>query len=164
MIKIQDAALDDIPLIQSLTEKTWWPVYSTIISAEQIRYMLDTIYSTETLQKVMRDGSQQFLILYEGVYAKGFAAFGIRPEDKKVIKLHKLYVLPEAHGKGYGRLLIEEIKKRMQQKGLHVLDLNVNRHNPAYHFYLKMGFSVIREEDIAIGPYWMNDYVMRLTC
>jgi ribosomal protein S18 acetylase RimI-like enzyme len=45
---------------------------------------------------------------------------------------------------------------------MHVLDLNVNRNNQAKHFYEKIGFNVIREEDIPIGPYWMNDYVMRI--
>jgi diamine N-acetyltransferase len=44
-----------------------------------------------------------------------------------------------------------------------ILDLNVNRHNPAKSFYEKIGFTVLREEDVPIGPYWMNDYVMRFT-
>lgn len=162
MIEIKDATPDDIPVIQWITEKTWWPVYSSIIPAEQIQYMLDTIYATETLRKVMEDGSQQFILLHDEQTARGFAAYGLRPEDAQVVKLHKLYVLPEQHGKGYGRILLDEIKKRMLQRGLHILDLNVNRYNPAYHFYLKIGFNVIREEDIPIGSYWMNDYVMRL--
>jgi ribosomal protein S18 acetylase RimI-like enzyme len=162
MIEIKDATPDNIPIIQWLTEKTWWPVYSSIISAAQIQYMLDTIYATETLNKVMKDGTQQFIVLYDEQQPRGFAAYGPRPEDHQVIKLHKLYILPDQHGKGYGRMLIEEIKKRIHQQGLRILDLNVNRHNPAYHFYLKIGFNVIREEDIPVGPYWMNDYVMRL--
>jgi hypothetical protein len=37
----------------------------------------------------------------------------------------------------------------------------VNRYNNAKSFYEKMGFAIVREEDIPIGPYWMNDYVMR---
>jgi ribosomal protein S18 acetylase RimI-like enzyme len=41
--------------------------------------------------------------------------------------------------------------------------LNVNRNNEAKEFYKKLGFKIIREEDIPIGQYWMNDYVMRLT-
>jgi ribosomal protein S18 acetylase RimI-like enzyme len=41
--------------------------------------------------------------------------------------------------------------------------LNVNRYNPAKDFYEKLGFKIILEEDIPIGQYWMNDYVMRLT-
>ena len=54
----------------------------------------------------------------------------------------------------------------MKAKGATVLQLNVNRHNTAKSFYEKLGFAVIKEEDIDIGSgYFMNDYIMekRLT-
>ena len=55
--------------------------------------------------------------------------------------------------------VITEIKKT----GATSLQLNVNRHNKALHFYEKQGFKIIREEDIDIGEgYFMNDYVMEL--
>ena len=57
--------------------------------------------------------------------------------------------------------MIEEVSKRVLDAGKHILELNVQRHNKAKNFYEKMGFSVAYEEDIPIGPYWMNDYVMR---
>ena len=42
-----------------------------------------------------------------------------------------------------------------------MLELNVNRHNDAFHFYTKLGFSISKEEDNDIGEgYFMNDYVM----
>jgi GNAT superfamily N-acetyltransferase len=72
-----------------------------------------------------------------------------------------LYCLPVTQGKGYGKILIEEVSRRTKADGKHTLDLNVNRYNKAKTFYEKMGFTVVYEEDIAIGPYWMNDYVMR---
>jgi len=39
----------------------------------------------------------------------------------------------------------------------------VNRQNNAKNFYEKLGFVVIKEEDIDIGNgYFMNDYVMEM--
>jgi ribosomal protein S18 acetylase RimI-like enzyme len=162
MIKIKDATESDILLIQHIVEKTWWPTYKNFLTTEQIQYMLDTIYSKESITNVMRNGSQKFIIIYENNIAGGFAAFGLRSEDPSIAKLHKLYVLIEHHGKGFGKLLMEEIKNRLLEKNIHTLDLNVNRYNPAQEFYKKLGFRIIKEEDIPIGPYWMNDYVMRL--
>jgi ribosomal protein S18 acetylase RimI-like enzyme len=162
MINIYDATENDIPLIQEISEKTWWPTYSSIVSDEQIRFMLDMIYSTAALKKIMESGEQSFVVLQDDHGHQGFASYGPRTNDPKIWKLHKIYVCPDNHGKGYGKMLIEEIKRRMRAHQILTLDLNVNRHNQAKSFYEKLGFKVIQEEDVAIGNYWMNDYVMRL--
>lgn len=162
MIQLIEANEAHIPSIVAIAEKTWHATYTEILSAEQLDYMLNTIYGTQALTKVMADGSQQFLLLEDHRGIQGFVSFGARREDPQVWKIHKLYILPENQGKGYGKILIAEVKERMRQMGINTLDLNVNRYNPAQHFYRKMGFTIIREEDVPIGRFWMNDYVMRL--
>jgi len=161
MFYISEASIAEIPLIQEIADSTWWPTYSPLLSEEQIRYMLSTIYAAETIEREIRSGSQKFLLLKDENGPQGFASYGARPEDPGVCKLHKLYVRPTVQSKGYGRALIDEVKKRLLEEDVHTLDLNVNRYNPARDFYQKAGFTIIREEDIPIGPYWMNDFVMR---
>jgi GNAT superfamily N-acetyltransferase len=162
MAEIRNATLQDVFIIKEIAEKTWWPTYSSILAKEQLQYMLDLIYSAESLKEVMNNKSQHFIILSEDEIPVAFASYGMRPEDEKIGKLHKLYALPETQGKGYGKLLIEEVKSRLYDQNVRTLDLNVNRFNKAKSFYEKAGFTVLREEDVPIGPYWMNDYVMRL--
>ena len=72
-----------------------------------------------------------------------------------------MYCLPITQGKGYGKTLINAVAEKTKESGKNILDLNVNRYNNAKSFYERMGFEVVYEEDIPIGPYWMNDYVMR---
>lgn len=162
MIDIVEANETHIPKIVEIAQKTWAVTYSTILSPDQLRYMLDTIYGRDALMKVMHEGSQKFLLIYDENGSQGFASYGMRPEDPQTFKLHKIYILPENQGKGYGALLIDRIKRLLLNQGVKALDLNVNRNNPAVHFYTKQGFTIIREEDIPIGQYWMNDYVMRM--
>jgi diamine N-acetyltransferase len=162
MTEILTGNANDLITVCQIAEKTWWKAYAEILAPEQIRYMLETLYDYESLSKSMEDGSQEFILLKNEAGYQAFASFGRRKESADVFKLHKIYVLPENHGKGYGASLIEEIKRRLLDRNIHILDLNVNRYNRAKSFYEKIGFSVIREEDIPIGPYWMNDYVMRL--
>ncbi|MGZ4001498.1 MAG: N-acetyltransferase family protein, partial [Mucilaginibacter sp.] len=102
-----------------------------------------------------------YLLLEEESRPVAFAAYSPREEDLEIYKLHKLYCLPETQGKGYGKILIDAVAQKTLEAGKNTLDLNVNRHNKAKNFYEKMGFAVAYEEDIPIGPYWMNDYVMR---
>lgn len=158
---IETATPADAGTIITLAEEIWWPAYSAILSEEQIRYMLGTFYSFEQIHRQLTDGSQTYLLLKEGEHAVAFAAYGPRSGEPAIYKLHKLYCLPQTQGKGYGKALTNEVADRARTAGSYTLDLNVNRYNPAKSFYEKMGFTVAYEEDIAIGPYWMNDYVMR---
>lgn len=162
MFNILKATEKDIPAIREIAERTWWPAYAPILTTDQIDYMLRTIYASESLKNDMAAGSETFLLLTDEEGAQAFASYGRRGAEPKVYKLHKLYVVPEKQEKGYGKALIDEIKRRLQPEDIHALDLNVNRMNTARVFYEKKGFRIIREEDIPIGPYWMNDYVMRL--
>jgi ribosomal protein S18 acetylase RimI-like enzyme len=159
---IKDASLHEVPLIQSLAERIWWPTYSPLLDKGQIEYMLANIYSQASLEKVIRDGSQQFILIYDENGPQGFAAYGPRADEPGVYKLHKLYVLPENHGKGYGKALIDEIKKRLKEKSATHIDLNVYQKNPALKFYERIGFTILREEIIPFGPYTLFDYIMRM--
>lgn len=142
MIEIKIACDQDILKIQRLAKEIWWKTYSSIISAEQIQYMLDSLYSKEAIQMIMKDREQKILILFENGIEQGFASYGKGSGNTTVYKLHKLYVMPSQHKRGFGRLLVAEIKKELIQFDIHALELNVNRNNPARLFYEKMGFYI----------------------
>lgn len=168
MYFIRKATPEDVEIIREIAEKTWWVAYSPILEKEQISYMLGTIYSTENVTSQIKNNTQTYLLLIEPAHPAGgdnkpvaFAAYSPREEAPEIYKLHKLYCLPETQGKGYGKILINEVMNETVEAGKHTLDLNVNRNNKAKSFYEKMGFQVAYEEDIPIGDYWMNDYVMR---
>lgn len=162
MIEFIEAGQKHIPTIADIAERTWAKTYTEILSSEQIRFMLDAMYSDHALAEAIRMNTQKFLILKDNDFEQGFVSFAVPEENREICKIHKLYVLPGNQGKGYGRMLVEEVKKRGEAIGASMLELNVNRYNPARYFYEKLGFQIVREEDIPIGPYWMNDYVMRL--
>ncbi len=123
--------------------------------------MLGEMYAAEKISAQITNGTQTYLLLIEDESPVAFAAYSPREENKDIYKLHKLYCLPETQGKGYGKILINEVAAKTIEAGKGTLDLNVNRLNKARNFYEKMGFMVAYEEDIAIGKYYMNDYVMR---
>ena len=161
MVSIKNASETDIPIIRSLAEKVWWPTYRSILKDEQIHFMLENLYGEKNLREGMTSG-ETFLLLHDKNGFQGFISYAPWKEDSLAWKINKLYVLPENHGSGYGRRLLNEVSDRARQAGITSLVLNVNRHNPAFTFYKKMGFTVLREEDIPIGPFWMNDYVMTI--
>ncbi|MCK8493908.1 GNAT family N-acetyltransferase [Spirosoma sp. RP8] len=163
--KLRTASPDDIPAIIRLQEQIWEPTYRSILAPDQIAYMFTMMYSPEALQEQMTTRGHTFVLLEiehddQAPELRGFAAFSAYRPDDKSFKLHKIYVLPATQGSGLGRALLTEVENRCRAKGGEELLLNVNRYNKARTFYEKVGFRVVGEEDIAIGPYWMNDYSM----
>ena len=175
--RIQPATLKDIPTIVALAEATWEPTYRFIISKEQLEYMYRVIYTPASLRRQMQEQGHTFLVAYVDERPAGYASFGpLPPTGPKggvagppeatpagpAFKLHKIYVLPSQQGQGLGVCLLDAVEQAAQAARGRMLELNVNRHNAsAISFYERHGYQRQREEDIAIGPYWMNDFVLR---
>ncbi|MBM3402166.1 MAG: GNAT family N-acetyltransferase [Bacteroidetes bacterium] len=157
-MRIRNASPQDIPVISDLAEQIWWPSYRDIISDDQISFMLKDMYSEESLKKQL-DSKIEFILAERENIPIAFAGFSlIEPE---VYKLHKLYVLPSEQGKGTGKKLIEYISNIAREQGAKILELNVNRGNPASEFYKKVGFEIHLTVDITYHHFILNDFVMR---
>jgi ribosomal protein S18 acetylase RimI-like enzyme len=111
------------------------------------------------------DNGQVFELLFDETNAIGFVAYELNSNfenlSQPLTKIHKIYMLPEMQGKGFGKFMIDEIVRiaiSNNQKGVF---LNVNKYNKAKIFYQKLGFVISKEEVIDIGnDYVMDDYVM----
>lgn len=156
---IRRADESDINVISTLAHAIWPETYGNILSEAQLRHMLNLFYSHESLEKQFADG-HIFLIALMNAETVGFASYS-HGDTAGTYKVHKLYVHPLLHGKGFGKKLLDRIIEEVKPAGASRLQLNVNRHNPAKSFYERNGFQIAGEEDIAIGEgYFMNDYVM----
>lgn len=162
MIRILQATITDIPLIQEIAHKTWPNTYGSILSDEQLEYMLDLMYSDESLLQQLKT-KPLFFLAYENDICLGFISCENNYQNKKVTRLHKIYILPEAQGKGVGNALIEKVVGLAKENQSETISLNVNKFNKAVSFYKKMGFEVVEEEDLDIGNgFLMEDYKMEL--
>lgn len=160
MITLRKAKEQDIEIIRDIAAATWPETYLDIIGQQQIDYMLDKMYNKGELLKQFLEG-HTFIIAEDGSNEYGFAGYSIINHEERIYKLHKLYVLPTAHGKGVGKILINEVFNQVKDAGAHSLELNVNKHNNAKDFYLKGGFTIKEAVKLDIGDgYFMDDYVM----
>lgn len=160
MITIRKAKEQDIEIIRDIAAATWPSTYLDIIGQNQIDYMLDKMYNKGELLNQLMEG-HIFLIAEDNENQFGFAGYSVVNHEERVYKLHKLYVLPCAHGKGVGKILINEVFNQVKDSGASALQLNVNKHNKAKDFYLKGGFTIKESVKIDIGEgYVMDDYVM----
>ncbi len=162
MLSVSKATAADIPLIRNLTFAIWPQTYSSIISKNQIDFMLEQMYNPATLQKQIEEEGFTFIIVYDDNEPVAFASFN--ETEPQVWKLNKIYILQSQQGKGTGKFIINYIVDEIKIKHAKALQLQVNRQNKAKDFYEKLGFKIIKTADFDIGNgFFMNDYVMELT-
>lgn len=160
MLKISQLTKDDIIIVHQLAKSIWPEAFKDILKPEQIEYMLDWMYDVNTLTEQVQTGHLFYMVTLDGT-PKGF--LGLEPNfpDVGTLRIHKIYVDTNDHGKGLGKALLEKAIEIGKELDVATINLNVNRFNAAVDFYKSQGFQVVKEEDIDIGRgYLMEDYVM----
>lgn len=161
MITLRLADSSDVSLIREIAELTWPVSYEGILSSEQIRYMLDLMYSQTKIAAAIKDPNQAFWLAEENGKTLGFCGIEHGYPEAGITRIHKLYLLPSTQGLGVGKILLDQVEKEALKNGNQKLHLNVNKRNKAVGFYHKQGFITDHEEVIHIGNgYVMDDFVM----
>ena len=161
MFEIRCATAGDVPALRDIALRTWPIAYGSILSAGQITYMLELMYSEEALARQMKTG-HGFLLAEENGTAIGLADAETGHSVLRVTRLHKLYVLPTIQRSGIGLALLNAVEDIAWKASSGWVELNVNKYNPARRFYERHGYTLEREEVIEIGAgYVMDDFVLR---
>jgi Sortase and related acyltransferases len=162
MLTILPAGILEIPVIREIAKCSWQIAYKDILAPAQMNYMLDKLYSFETLQFQHEQLNFKSVLALDEDVPVGFATWSPKENFDNIYRLHKIYILPDQQSKGTGRYLLEHVISEIKTRNATILELNVNRQNKARIFYEKFGFVIVGEEDIPIGNgYFMNDYVMK---
>jgi diamine N-acetyltransferase len=161
VVHITEATEADLPVIQHIAQIAWPVAFGDILTPAQIDYMLEQMYSLPSLKRQIDEQGHVFLLASRAGQTEGYVSYELNYRGTDQTKIHKIYLLPTNKGSGMGRALMERVAEVAVAAGNRALTLNVNRYNQAVHFYEKMGFHIVGQEDIDIGEgFWMEDYVM----
>lgn len=150
---------DKVSAIISVAHKSWFDIYPNILEEGQTEYMVYKLFTHDAIEKNFKEGSI-YVLLKENDLPVGFAEAHPQPENPKTWQLGKIYMLPKSQKKGYGKMLMDEMEEVIKEHEGELVAVNVNRKNPAVDFYRRLGYTMVREENIPFGPFWMNDYKM----
>ncbi len=160
MIEIIAATFQDVQLIRQLAEQTFHVTYLPLQPKDKVDYLFDLMYNTSSLTAQMNKG-QQFILAKDETGYLGYASYEINYKDQGKTKIHKIYIMPTAQGKGVGKELVNYIGGIAGQNKNTIVLLDVFRHNPAVQFYEKMGFKKVGEQITEVGNgFVMDDFVM----
>ena len=161
-MKIVLCKIEQLNVVIDLTKKIWPVAYGEILSKSQLDYMIDKFYNEPALRELVQKGHVFYVAQDDNGKDVGFVSYEINSEPNKT-KIHKIYVLPETQGTGLGRQFFELVKEKAIENNQKAIFLNVNKYNNAIHFYIKLGFTKVKDEVIDIGNgYVMDDYVMEV--
>jgi len=160
-VQIVSVGEEHLPAIAELAGVIWRACYPGIISHAQIDYMLARMYALDALRDEIQSQGIHYQLLFVDSKPAGFASYGPSSEPR-VMKLHKLYLLPELHGRGLGSYMLQQVEREVRAAGAHRLILTVNKRNAkAIAAYRRNGFVIAESVVTDIGGgFVMDDYVM----
>ena len=137
---ITKATEKDIQTIQNVAKESWNSAYTNILEQKQLDYMLDLMYSQETLKTHFENPNYQYYLIQEDEVFLGFIGFEFHKEPETT-KLHRIYFLKEAQGKGLGKKALEFVKYYSVTNHFKVVLLEIENHNErAKKLYEHYGF------------------------
>jgi ribosomal protein S18 acetylase RimI-like enzyme len=151
----------DYEIVTRLAETIWRTHYISMISMEQIEYMLSERYTPDKLRQYISAGDRGLDVLRLAGGPIGYCSYA-RTFLPGEMKLEQLYVLQGYRGNGIGGLMLRHVEAQARKRGCSSLVLQVNKRNAdSIAFYRKAGFSVREESVFDIGNgFVMDDYVM----
>jgi ribosomal protein S18 acetylase RimI-like enzyme len=157
-VSLQEAKPGDSIQLNTMAKEIWMAHYPKIIGMEQVNYMLEKMYSLETLEEHLSNGPQKFYWVSNSAQNVGFIS--VEQRNDVELFLQKFYILPHLQGTGLGREAFGQLTAAYPQSKS--IKLQVNRQNyTAINFYFKLGFKIESVADFDIGEgYFMNDFVM----
>ena len=151
----------DFDAVGPLARAIWLAHYATIITTAQIEYMLSGRFTAANLRRYLHSSERWMDVLECDQALAGYTSYSLT-SDPGEVKLEQLYLLPQLHGRGFGKQMLEYVERAARRQGARRLVLQVNKRNgKALAFYRRASFTVREEAVFDVGQgYVMNDYVM----
>ena len=135
---------EELKVISSCAEKIWNEYYISILSKEQIDYMIDKFQSVEHMKLQISKEGYEYYKIADGEALCGY--MGIKNEGDRLF-LSKLYILKECRKKGISSIVLSFLKEYLRKNSLKNIYLTVNKNNlNSIEVYKHFGFKIIKEE------------------
>jgi ribosomal protein S18 acetylase RimI-like enzyme len=146
---VRRARVDDADAIERVRTDTWRDAYRGLMPDS----LLDRLDYDATRRRALMAAlpPDQFALVAESEGAVVGFCLGGRSratDDPFRGEVYAIYVLPEYHGRGLGRALLNTAAKELVDRDLHSMIIWVLRENaPSRRFYERMGGEWVRDEE-----------------
>ncbi len=144
--------------ILPLAKKIWSTTYDSILSQEQIDYMIPMMYDEKKILSEVEQGECWEILKVDNI-SVGYLHYKLE-EDGRVF-LSKIYLDSSNQQQGLGKIMLAHVTEFAESKSAKAIYLTVNKHNAkAISFYERNNFTRTQEAVFEIGNgYVMDDYI-----
>ncbi|MBO7564479.1 MAG: HAD-IA family hydrolase [Clostridiales bacterium] len=145
--------------VVSLAQIIWNEWFPSIISQEQVNYMVEKFQSMPAIDEAIREKGYEYFLMILGDTPIGY--MGVAPDDGALL-LSKLYLMKPFRGQRRSNLFFDRAEEVAKEKGFSKVRLFVNRHNyNSIRVYLRKGYRIVEEIKTDIGEGFIcDDFLM----
>ena len=167
-VTLRRATPDDVASITALGAHVFSVSFGHSVSADQLQSYLNEAYSTSAITAdLVNPLKDTFVATTPAGALVGFAVLTRGSSEPCIahlndtIELQRLYVDPEFHGNGVGKLLAMQLEDIARERGFRNMWLGVWEDNiKAQKVYERLGYKVVGEHDFDVGGDVQTDHIM----
>ncbi|PMD20992.1 acyl-CoA N-acyltransferase [Hyaloscypha hepaticicola] len=168
-VTLRPATPKDAPQIAALGSHVFTTSFGYSLPQADLQAYLESAYS---ISSVSSDISNPFITIIVAVDPTSGTVVGFSQLTRgttepclagidNLVELQRLYVSPDFHGGGVGRLLAEAVERVAREEGFETLWLGVWEENfKAQKVYERIGFEKVGSHDFVMGSCVQTDWIL----
>lgn len=145
---IRKRKVEDCKSIANIVTISWNETYQDIVP----KWFLDELKNNEeerakkSYDEFDKNNNNQ-LVLEVDNKVVGFVNYGISEDEEyqNCGEIFALYIIAKCKGNGFGRKLVEEVKKEFKQQGINKMIIACLKGNPSNEFYKHIGGLYVKD-------------------
>ncbi|CAL2080741.1 GNAT family N-acetyltransferase [Tenacibaculum sp. 190524A02b] len=144
-IALKKITNQDCEVLYTVMKEVYPLAYKHFWKDEGVWY-LESQYSKKNIEKeLLEDNATYYFILFNGEKIGNLRILWNKQlsglEDKKTLKLHRIYLHSKVQGQGVGKAVLKWLEKEALRKQYELIWLDVMNEQPqAFNFYKKLGY------------------------
>jgi ribosomal protein S18 acetylase RimI-like enzyme len=173
LIGLRAATVEDAAQVATLGAHVFSVTFGHSVTPEQLQDYLQESYSTEATVKDILDTSKNMVlattqrsdgaavIVGFALLTRGSSEPCIAHLGSAAVELQRIYVHPDCHGQGVGKMLANELEDMARKQGFGYMWLGVWEDNhQAQKVYERLGYKAVGDHDFVIGGDVQTDHIM----
>lgn len=168
-VRVRPAGLPDAAAIAKLGAHVFSVTFGHSVTADELQAYLDKEYTHAAITADLSSPQKDTILAVDESSGDvlGFALLTRGSSEpcvealESTVELQRIYVHPDAHGKGVGGRLARRVEEMARSQGFRWMWLGVWEENVvAQRAYEKWGYGKVGEHDFVVGSVVQTDWIM----